>query len=506
MAAWEAAAGRGPAPRPGIVVNSVVVEEQTLRPKSPGESGYAMLLVFLVAAVIALSLYNELPRVAFEAQRAKEQLLIERGEEYKRAIQLFVRKVGRYPATIEELESLNNTRFLRKRYLDPMTGKEKWRLIHINGGVLTDSIVPKNKPGQGQQQPANSNTFIGEGPVMGATNDPNRQQINPAMQRRASDDRPVATQEAPDPPAPADEDQASTPIDSSGNSNLNLPAAPPGRPQQPGMYPGQPGYNPAPATQPGGTPGASPNQNSGQSGGQSSSGGVYVAPSLGQSFGQNGDPSSGSSVYVAPSLGQSASPGLPAGVTGLPGHGDALGNRDARNQRLAQQSAGGFGQSALGGGATGPTGQTADGGSGGGDPGVSGASNMQPAMQSSGGLPGMGGTQIGGGIAGVASESTGPAIAVYNERKKYNEWEFVYDQSKDRGLTGVARNGGAPGTPAQSMGSMPGQQPGMGGAAGSSGFGGAGGNSVSNGLFSGSAGFGQTTPQQTQPQAQQPPN
>jgi hypothetical protein len=75
------------------------------------------------------------------------------------------------------------------------------------------------------------------------------------------------------------------------------------------------------------------------------------------------------------------------------------------------------------------------------------------------GLPGMGGTQIGGGIAGVASEATGPAIKIYNERKKYNEWEFVYDQSKDRGLAGVQHNGGAPGTSAQAMGSMPGQQP-----------------------------------------------
>jgi type II secretory pathway pseudopilin PulG len=83
------------------------------------EAGYAMLLVFLMAAMIAIALYRELPRFAFEQQRAKEQLLIERGEQYKRAIQVFVRKMNRYPATIEELESTNNIRFLRKRYLDP---------------------------------------------------------------------------------------------------------------------------------------------------------------------------------------------------------------------------------------------------------------------------------------------------------------------------------------------------------------------------------------------------
>ena len=78
----------------------------------------------------------------FESQRAKEQLLIERGEQYKRAIQLFVKKMNRYPGTIEELESTNNIRFLRKRFVDPMTGKSEWRLIHVGaGGVFTDSKV-----------------------------------------------------------------------------------------------------------------------------------------------------------------------------------------------------------------------------------------------------------------------------------------------------------------------------------------------------------------------------
>jgi len=445
------------------------------------ESGYAMLLVFLLAAIIALALYSELPRVAFEAQRAKEQLLIERGEQYKRAIQLFVRKVGRYPATIEELESLNNIRFLRKRYLDPMTGKEKWRLIHINGGVLTDSIIPKNKPGQDHQQQANTNTFIGEGPVMGAPSDPNHQQINPAMHRRASDGRPVVTQEAPDQPALADADQQNLTTDNSDSSNTNdatvapgttgTAANTPGMPNQqtPGMPPGsfqQPG-NSGPVGN-GGLP-----NNAGQSADQSSSSSVYVAPSLGQSYTPN-------TVQMERMLhGDYQPPGSPRGQPGMfPNQ-----NPDTPQSGLQGQSSGGLGQSGPGGASTGATGQNPNGGFGGSNFGPAGSSSMQPA----GGLPGIGGTQIGGGIAGVASESTGPAIIVYNERKKYNEWEFVYDQSKDRGLAGVQRNGGAPGTPAQSLGSSPGQQPGVGGPAGSS-------------------GFGQPTPQQPQPQSQQPPN
>jgi hypothetical protein len=124
----------------------------------------------------------------------------------------------------------------------------------------------------------------------------------------------------------------------------------------------------------------------------------------------------------------------------------------------------------------------------------------------------MGGTQVGGGIAGVASESTGPGIKIYNERKKYNEWEFVYDQSKDRGLAGVQGNGGAPGTPAGQMGSMPPgmnpQQPGGAGAPfGMNPQGGPGGQGGAGSIFTPSTGFGSQGQQQPPPtQAQQPQN
>src|ERR1051326_9198999 len=126
-----------------------------------GERGFAMMLVFLMASVIAISLYYEMPRIAMESQRAKEQLLIDRGEQYKRAIQLYFNKTKRYPGEIKDLESFQNTRFLRHRYLDPMTGKDEWRLIHVNNGVLTDSLV--NKQGQTQQKEATTaGQFVGE--------------------------------------------------------------------------------------------------------------------------------------------------------------------------------------------------------------------------------------------------------------------------------------------------------------------------------------------------------
>ena len=61
------------------------------------ERGFALLVVFLIAAGIMISLYLELPRVAFESQRNREEMLVERGEQYSRAVEVFFRKNKRYP-------------------------------------------------------------------------------------------------------------------------------------------------------------------------------------------------------------------------------------------------------------------------------------------------------------------------------------------------------------------------------------------------------------------------
>ncbi len=114
------------------------------------QSGFGLLLVLMMASIVALMLYEALPRAVFEGQRFKEDLLIQRGEEYKRAIQLYLRKLGRYPGTIEQLEETNNIRFLRHRYVDPMTGKDEWRLIHVGpGGMFLDSLTQKAPQVQG---------------------------------------------------------------------------------------------------------------------------------------------------------------------------------------------------------------------------------------------------------------------------------------------------------------------------------------------------------------------
>jgi len=130
------------------------------RARRHGERGFALLVVFLFAAAVAFTFYRQLPRAAFESVRDKEQILIDRGGQYKRAIEVFYAVNKRYPASLEDLEK-SDKRYLRHRYKDPLTGKDEWRIIHTNGTFLTDSLVQKPPAQNGN----NNGILAGAGPL-----------------------------------------------------------------------------------------------------------------------------------------------------------------------------------------------------------------------------------------------------------------------------------------------------------------------------------------------------
>ncbi len=142
------------------------------------ERGFALLVVMLLAAAVAFSLYTQVPRVGFESMREKEQLLMDRGNQYKRAIQVFYAVNHRYPTKIEELENTNDKRFLRRRYRDPLTGKDEWRLIHTNGSYLTDSLVQKPPNQNAANGTPGAGILPGGGPL--GTNNMNSQPGQPS--------------------------------------------------------------------------------------------------------------------------------------------------------------------------------------------------------------------------------------------------------------------------------------------------------------------------------------
>lgn len=101
------------------------------KPGRPGEAGYLLVGLLFMVALILVALAVAAPKMAVEIQRDKEQELIHRGNQYVRAIKLYYTKFGTYPTNISQLEKSNNIRFLRKKYKDPFTGKDDWRIIHL---------------------------------------------------------------------------------------------------------------------------------------------------------------------------------------------------------------------------------------------------------------------------------------------------------------------------------------------------------------------------------------
>jgi type II secretory pathway pseudopilin PulG len=117
------------------------------------ESGYVLLAVMLTLTLMLIALSVEAPRIVQQIKREKEEELIHRGKDYATAVKRFVHKNGgRYPTSVEQLENTNHVRFLRKKYVDPMTGESDWKMVHVGEAQIN---IPTPKPGLSGTNPVN---------------------------------------------------------------------------------------------------------------------------------------------------------------------------------------------------------------------------------------------------------------------------------------------------------------------------------------------------------------
>jgi hypothetical protein len=475
-----------------------------------GERGSALLIVLVFAAILAISLYKEMPVVVFESQRQKEQLLIDRGNQYAQGIKLFVRKTGQYPPSLEALENTNRMRFLRKRFKDPFTGKDDWRLLHSGpGGMIVDSKVnPMAANGAGGANGTNNlgspngttpgNTGFGsQTPSNSGFGGFNNANSNNANNNNAGGNSASGS--------------FNTGL-SMNNANANTGMAPAGGPSQ--NAGGFGGFNSAAGNGGGSFGGYLSNLNAnGGSGNPAAPSGIAMrqraaaiaangAPAMAQSGAapmpvNNGSPASDQSSNPSAPNGSdpNANPNGPAIQVR-----SGLGPRVANNENITpiNQSGGP------------PNNQNSpfnnQPGAFNNQPGAfnnqPGAFNNQPGginnqsspfanrtapgSNTSGGLSGPGsasgmGVMQGGMIAGVASKAEGTGIKTVNDQDRYQLWEFVYDASKDaaRQRAGaINQTGAAAGAPNQgNSGLAQGANP------GNSGFG-------NSGFGNGNSGFG----------------
>lgn len=373
------------------------------------QAGYALLALLASSAILLAGLALSLPRMAMQSQRVKEERLIERGEQYMRAIKLYFREHNKYPKELEDLEDTDGVRYLRRRYTEPMGETGEWRIIHMGtDGRFEDSLLydlARPGPGQGMGQfgavaaglagePARSipETQAGPGPPGFAQIADPRTAPGPQPLVGAARARTARESAAPD--------LATRNRYSQGFAFSADQAA--GAPQEAeGAAGGSPDYSRMlPSTVP-------MNEND---------------PRRTNPYGIAGQP--GQNTTAAGTLG--APPGANEGVAlgaGIPASGPA------------SQSPGNAAGLAAG----------------------SGAAAMINRLLTSprpGGLTPRAGTQtpvasapvFERGIAGVASTSEDFGVKVYGGKELYNEWEFVYDYRKDADVKG---SGG--GTQGQSL-------------------------------------------------------
>jgi type II secretory pathway pseudopilin PulG len=115
-----------------------MIEDCTqLEPMKPDEEGFMLVGLIVAIFFILLALSVAAPKVAQSLRRDREVEAVHRANQYVRAIRVFYRKTQHYPSSIEQLEKTNNIRYLRQRYIDPMTGKDDWRLIKVGENKTT---------------------------------------------------------------------------------------------------------------------------------------------------------------------------------------------------------------------------------------------------------------------------------------------------------------------------------------------------------------------------------
>ena len=348
------------------------------------DAGFALAGLICLLTAAAVATAVVIPLRVMQTRRETEQELIFRGQEYIRAIQKYQRKYGIYPSSIDDLVSRDGFRFIRRQYKDPITD-EDFRLINVNAdGSLTGSLTMLTLPVSNRQTN-----------VPGAMPNGANQQGGP-LQGGASPagnntGRP-AGQSAPNTGSTGTISGAGSSMGFGGNSGVS------------------------PFTSGGGTTGSNTGRagvNSGVGSGASSSGAT-----LGGAFG-------------GATLGGNVTPGS---LSGLGQIGNPLG--------VSSPSSNSSGNRPNSGGATG----------GGANPSTGGAAGTTPAAGAPSAITGTGfgapaAVQVSPGVAGVASESTRTSVMIYNEKEKYNEWEFIapmIQTAANQGTNGPNQGGNRP--------------------------------------------------------------
>ena len=127
-----------------------------------------MAALLVAMSVMGIMLSMALPVWRTAVRREREAELIFRGEQYAHAIELFSRRNGGFPPSLDVLEK---GRFLRKLYKDPMTGEGEFQAVYL-GQVLPGQTRVPAQPGRGGGPATGPAGRTGQAPTAGGRGAP----------------------------------------------------------------------------------------------------------------------------------------------------------------------------------------------------------------------------------------------------------------------------------------------------------------------------------------------
>jgi len=111
-----------------------------------GKRASALIVLIIAVTILQLSYLASFKLTSMVKKRSDEVELKFRLKAYKKAIEKYHKLFRRYPSKLEDLITISpNPRILRELYKEPISENGKWKIVHLNDGILIKNVQSASK-------------------------------------------------------------------------------------------------------------------------------------------------------------------------------------------------------------------------------------------------------------------------------------------------------------------------------------------------------------------------